>query len=95
MPEVLNARVVGTSRPGAVYCGRPSVWGNPFPAKDGITRSDAIQRFEIWFMAQPELIARAKRELKGKDLICWCAPKRCHCDILLREANSILDDLFN
>lgn len=27
-------------------------------------------------------------ELKGKDLVCWCAPKPCHADILLELANS-------
>lgn len=27
------------------------------------------------------------RELKGKDLVCWCAPKPCHADILLKLAN--------
>jgi hypothetical protein len=25
--------------------------------------------------------------LKGKDLACWCAPEKCHGDILLRLAN--------
>ena len=39
--------------------------------------------------------ARARRHwilqhlihLRGKDLVCWCAPQACHADILLREAN--------
>jgi hypothetical protein len=26
-------------------------------------------------------------DLKGKDLVCFCAPKRCHCDALLKKAN--------
>jgi hypothetical protein len=26
-------------------------------------------------------------ELRGKDLVCWCAPKPCHGDVLLRLAN--------
>jgi len=25
--------------------------------------------------------------LKGKDLVCWCAPERCHCDAILRKAS--------
>jgi len=25
--------------------------------------------------------------LKGKDLVCWCAPERCHCDAILRKTN--------
>lgn len=27
------------------------------------------------------------RELKGKDLVCWCAPLACHADVLLKIAN--------
>jgi len=26
-------------------------------------------------------------ELRGKDLVCWCAPLPCHADILLELAN--------
>jgi hypothetical protein len=26
--------------------------------------------------------------LRGKDLVCWCAPLRCHCDAILRKANT-------
>lgn len=27
-------------------------------------------------------------ELRGKDLVCWCAPKHCHADVLLEIANA-------
>ena len=26
-------------------------------------------------------------ELRGKDLVCWCAPQRCHADVLMKYAN--------
>lgn len=26
-------------------------------------------------------------ELRGRDLVCWCAPQACHADILLKIAN--------
>ena len=26
-------------------------------------------------------------ELRGKDLLCWCAPEACHGDLLLKQAN--------
>jgi hypothetical protein len=51
------------------------------------TREDAIVQYEAYFMSQPELIRAAKNELRGKDLVCWCAPRRCHADILLKVAN--------
>ena len=38
---------------------------------------------EGWSLAQEALA-----ELRGKDLVCYCAPKSCHADILLEIANS-------
>ncbi len=77
-----------------VYIGRPSPWGNPFSHKDGtlaefkvFSRTEAILRYEKWLRAQPELVARVKRELKGKILGCWCAPLQCHGDVLAKIAN--------
>ncbi len=69
-----------------VYIGRPSKWGNPFViGKDG-TREQVIQKYEQWLRTQPALLA-ALPELKGKVLGCWCSPKPCHGDVLLRLAN--------
>lgn len=67
-----------------VYIGRPSKWGNPF--KDG-TKEENIKRYEEWIQSQPKLMEEAKRELRGKILACWCAPKPCHGHILARIAN--------
>ena len=78
-----------------VYIGRPSKWGNPFSsAWDSLaefkvaSREEAIDRFTEWLLAQPELVERAKQELRGKVLGCWCSPKRCHGDVLARIANA-------
>lgn len=38
-------------------------------------------------MEQPELIERAKSELKGKHLLCWCHPAPCHGNVLIEIAN--------
>lgn len=79
----------------AVYVGRPTKWGNPFTHQGGTlakfivaNRDEAVDRYEQWLLKQPELIAQAKKELAGKDLICWCAPQRCHADVLMKIANS-------
>jgi hypothetical protein len=71
-----------------VYIGRPSKWGNKFEiGKDG-TRDEVIEKFREWLLSQPELVAECKRELKGKILGCWCAPKlRCHGEVLAEIAN--------
>ena len=70
----------------SVYIGRPSKWGNPFPMGEEKDREQVIARFEQYLMDSPELLAQIG-ELKGKDLVCFCAPKACHGDILLRLAN--------
>lgn len=71
----------------AVYIGRPSIWGNPFViGKDG-DRDEVIAKYKQWISNQPQLINRAKQELRGKSLICYCSPKPCHGDILLDIAN--------
>jgi hypothetical protein len=77
-----------TAPSGAVYIGRPTKWGNPFViGKDG-TREDVIRKYEDWVVTQPHLM-QALHELRGKDLVCFCAPQGCHGDVLLRLANEV------
>lgn len=75
--------------PNAVYIGRPSKWGNPFAISPTHSRAYVITQFEQWLKTKPELMAAAKRELKGKDLVCFCAPLACHGDVLQRIANEV------
>lgn len=67
--------------------GRGSRWGNPFKSPRDGSRDDVIAKYERWLVGQPELMA-ALPELRGKVLGCWCAPKPCHADVLLRLANA-------
>ena len=76
-----------------VYVGRGSRWGNPYSHKEGTlakhvvgSRSEAIQKFEEYLLSNEELM-ESLPELRGKTLGCWCKPKSCHGDILLRYAN--------
>ena len=71
----------------AVFVGRPTKWGNPFKMHDEKDRASVCERFEAYMASNPELCADAKRELKGRHLICFCAPRQCHADTLLRIAN--------
>jgi hypothetical protein len=77
---------------GAVYIGRPSKWGNPFPLNRNESREDCLNKFEQYLKTKPELIEAAKRELAGKDLVCFCAPALCHGDVWLRIANEVTTD---
>ena len=66
--------------------GRPK-WLNPFMIERDGTRDEVIAKYDRWLRDQrPDLIA-ALPELRGSDLARWCAPKRCHDDVLKRLAN--------
>lgn len=75
-----------------VYVGKGSKWGNPFRiGKEAVDAQDACNNFRF-MLTHPEnknLRAKAKFELKGKNLACWCAlDKPCHADVLLEIVNS-------
>ncbi len=87
MPRVYN-RLNGPVAPaGAVYIGRPSKFGNPYVIGKHGTREQVIERYRQYLVLNPELYLAAKRELRGKDLVCFCAPEACHGDVLLEIAN--------
>ena len=71
----------------AVYVGRPSKWGNPFKIGPSETREQAIEDFRIQHVGVFLFIGGIRQELRGKDLVCWCAPLPCHADVLLEIAN--------
>ena len=98
MPKVYN-KYHNNAPAGAVYVGRPTKWGNPFSHQDGTlahlkvkSREEAVSKFRemlcqkdtFWSVKRHEI----KLELRGKDLVCWCAPKECHADVLLEIANA-------
>ncbi len=65
-----------------VYIGRSSAYGNPFVIGLHGTRNEVLEKYSNYLMKRPELVEKAKRELKGKRLGCHCAPLACHGDIL-------------
>ena len=44
---------------------------------------EAIEQYEEWIVKQKDLMA-ALPELKDKVLGCWCKPKSCHGDVLVK-----------
>ena len=77
-----------------VYIGRGKgrLWGNPFEIgkpdpRTGMpmTRNDVCELFEKYLLNSEKLL-QALPGLKGKTLICFCAPKQCHGDTLARYA---------
>lgn len=84
-----------------VYVARPSSWGNPFTHRGGTlgevivaSRAEAIQRYGEWLLLeQPELVERARRELKGQVLGCYCLPRACHAELLAEVAEATDDQI--
>ena len=93
MTEVVNIRNLPSDTPMSswdhdhVFVGRPTIWGNPFIiGRDG-TRGEVIRKYEEWLDAQPQLL-KLLPKLKGKKLVCYCAPLPCHADVLARRADN-------
>ena len=64
----------------------PANGANPFViGRDG-SRDEVITKYRAWIVRQPALMA-ALHELRGKNLVCWCTPERCHAEVLIELAN--------
>lgn len=84
--------------PNAVYVGRPTRWGNPYRLPDYIgddlsRRTFCCQDFRdslVYDIGAVRTTAEEiRRELRGKDLACWCPlDQPCHADVLLEIANA-------
>lgn len=81
--------------PDTVYVGRPGPWGNPFKliensvshTREGIVElyAEVLERNET---DRAKWVNVHIRELRGKNLACWCRlDQPCHADVLLRLAN--------
>ena len=88
MPKVYN-KYHGNAPSDAVYIGRGSPWGNPFVINRDGDRDEVCDKFEAMVEANPEFKQNVIDNLKGKDVICFCAPNRCHGDYLVKIANEI------
>lgn len=73
-----------------VYCGRPSIWGNPHVIGSGLSRTEAIARYKKTFydMMKDEFYIQEIEKLRGKKIGCWCKPKPCHLDVISEYLNS-------
>lgn len=102
--RIQRKRTKGWKMPkNTVYVGRPTKWGNPF--REGETminpifdsgilhgmirdKKQVVRDYIDWLKLHGRE-RKAKKELKGKNLACWCSLYTpCHADILLKIANS-------
>jgi hypothetical protein len=65
---------------------RNSKWGNPFELPVDGSRAEVIYNYEYHYLPYKPSLTAILHELRGKVLVCWCAPEPCHGDVLKRLA---------
>jgi hypothetical protein len=71
----------------AVWCANPSIWANPYRNRKDFTRDEKCDAYLWYVLSRPDLCVKIP-ELRGKVLLCWCWPLRCHCETLAWLADS-------
>lgn len=69
---------------GITYIGRPSIFGNPFWLKSEAQRDHVVDSYEAWARNQPKILEAIKALPEDAVLGCYCAPKRCHGDVIVK-----------
>lgn len=98
----LQAHSLAVNGLAAVNVARPSLFGNPFTAKDAEEASYrdgnkmAAWAFGEWMRGAADfadhepgrrsIILNILPQLRGKNVACWCKGEHCHADVLLRLA---------
>jgi Domain of unknown function (DUF4326) len=95
MIQVLSLRGRGGVRPCGEYVGRPSVLGNPYVVGRHGMPEHVVARYRLWLRQQWRRGGAVRQELERlaaqyrRDgqltLLCWCAPRPCHAEVI-REA---------
>jgi hypothetical protein len=92
----IHNKRANTAPDDAIYIGRPGPWGNPFShlahsdaeilVRD---RTEAVKAYRVWLHMASMIGIIHSHELASLadcDLVCWCAPDRCHGEILAQAA---------
>ncbi|UOX40231.1 hypothetical protein [Vibrio phage PhiImVa-1] len=83
-----------------VYCGRGSVFGNPFPITDSATRDEVCDKYEDYFHQEANRegseLNKGMRKLleyyqqgNNINLQCYCEGKRCHTETIKRSLERV------
>ena len=59
---------------------------NPFRLGADGDRDELIAKYREYLLGRPDLLALLP-DLRGKRLGCWCAPLRCHADVIAALAD--------
>jgi hypothetical protein len=79
------------NKSGAIDVTRKGPYGNPYKVGSPYSLEDALLNYEkdLILGKLSYTTSDLRRDLEGKDLICWCkVDQPCHGDILITYANS-------
>jgi hypothetical protein len=85
-PRVFNKQTDNVPS-GVVYIGRGSKWWPPGEVMKDCSKGEMVSNYRTYMLKNPALLAEAKRELKGKHVLCFCSPDFCHGDVLIELVN--------
>lgn len=87
-----------------IYIGRGSKWGNPFSVNADKSKYDvlscdtldeSLDKYgdHLWEMIKDGRVTKEElRDLQGKKLGCFCKPKPCHGDVIIKAVEWSLRD---
>ena len=94
MKRIQRKRTKGWKMPeGAIYVGRPTIWGNPFRVSPNMPALEAKRRYAVYIYAKVKGNREWRTEfekLRGHDLACWCPlDQPCHADVLIELLDAL------
>jgi len=92
--KVLNVKKHPYNGESGIYIGREnktfgfqcSKWHNPDVLEDESLRDMSLVLYEN-YIRETSALWNALEELDGLNLYCWCSPKKCHGDVLIKLLN--------
>lgn len=81
----------------AIYIGRGTPFGNPFPIDSNTTREQVVNKYKRYIKDQlrnNKITLQQLASLHNKDLVCYCAPKPCHGHVLEILATYAFNKLY-
>src|SRR5574337_1336593 len=78
----------------AISIMRGTPYGNPFiMGKDG-TRDEIVEMFELYARWRMKIQPRWLDRIVDRDVLCCCAPEKCHGDVLVKLAKERKQELI-
>lgn len=92
--KVFNLKTQKFDSEKGIYIGRQNIyygfecskWYNPFILNKESDRDCVLKKYEEYILNNKNLYA-SLQELNGKDLYCYCYPKKCHGNVLIELLN--------